>query len=1018
MGNKQLFERTFIFLKKRRIALFSVILGCLFLAIFFISNQKFSQKTQDFLPQTAFSKQISSYTNADKILNNIVITFTQQEGSEDSLIACVETFVQLLNQDTSLIANLRYKEEIYDVDLMIKNIIYETPFHFDSLHQPLWSREKIQVAIQNQFDQLKNPLGFVNRTKIQNDPLGFSDHQFQELAKIKGSMGMDVVDGYFFSKDHQAALVFIESKNPIGEIEKNTELKTHLEEVTQRVEQKYQAVKVTTYGGILVALENAEQIKSDIRLSMPLALILIIVLIFWGLKGHFLNFLYVFLPSILGGIFGLFITSIFFKELSVITISFGTIFLGISIDYAIHWLFHVDENRIKTIKEISKPLLSAVFTTTGSFFLLYLIPVTGIQQLGLFLGFSLIIAALVCLIILPQLPHQGLTFKRTSINFSSKWINAFAILLFIGSLILTFSSPPVRFMDSLESLNYLSADLKEREKRVGEVSNYPEKKTFFVVSGQSFNDAIKKSAKLYQELQAAPFELSIFSPNQWLSAESAQKNSLHNWKKYWTKQKVDSLFTHLDEAANQVGFSSKTFIPFKTWFQSSLSSEFTLEINPSPINKAFDNLIVYTSDSCFITTIVNVKQEDRTTFYNSFANQKDFFIYDKQAFVHELVSLIQTSLDKLTYISGAIVFVIFFITFRNVKQTIITLLIIFLSCFTSLGIIAQLGIQLNIFNLIVISFIFGLGIDYSIFISHTQNNSTSLTINKQAITFSTVTTLIGIGVLLSAKHPVLTSIAQTSIIGICTVFLLSIVLLPFLLNINYRNVLHSMSVYGTLFWGGSFISLITFILCVIPMNATFRRKLINRLIRLGSIIICKSAFDLDIRWNNPKIQTRTPSIFICNHQSIVDIPIFLSKKENTVLIGNQDVFNNYIYGYLIRKAGYINSNWSTEKIHQKVKERLDEGFSILIFPEGRRTPDGEIHRFKKGAFLMAQELNCPLVPHVISGGYQGLSRHKFLFNQSRVRIEGLEPITVTDYRNQSKEIRDKMCKRLILMNGE
>ena len=159
MGNKQPFERIFIFLKKRRIALFSAVLCCFFLAIFFISNQKFSQKTQDFLPQTTFSKQISSHTNADKILNNIVITFTHSEGSEDSLIASVETFVQQLNHDTSLIANLRYKEEVYDVDLMIKNIIYETPFRFDSLHVPVLSKERIQAVIQTQFNQLKSPFG-------------------------------------------------------------------------------------------------------------------------------------------------------------------------------------------------------------------------------------------------------------------------------------------------------------------------------------------------------------------------------------------------------------------------------------------------------------------------------------------------------------------------------------------------------------------------------------------------------------------------------------------------------------------------------------------------------------------------------------------------------------------------------------------------------------------------------------------------------------------------------------------
>ena len=96
-----------------------------------------------------------------------------------------------------------------------------------------------------------------------------------------------------------------------------------------------------------------------------------------------------------------------------------------------------------------------------------------------------------------------------------------------------------------------------------------------------------------------------------------------------------------------------------------------------------------------------------------------------------------------------------------------------------------LGLQFNVFNVIITTFIFGLGVDYSIFVTNGllldgTGPKIALATHKTAILLSVLTTVLGVGVLIFAKHPALHSIASVAVIGILSAMIISFTVQPLL----------------------------------------------------------------------------------------------------------------------------------------------------------------------------------------------------------------------------------------------
>src|SRR5690606_17214163 len=165
---------------------------------------------------------------------------------------------------------------------------------------------------------------------------------------------------------------------------------------------------------------------------------------------------------------------------------------------------------------------------------------------------------------------------------------------------------------------------------------------------------------------------------------------------------------------------------------------------------------------------------------------------------------------------------ILFLSFRSFSLTLVTGIPIFITWWITIGIMGALNIEFNIFNIIISTFIFGLGIDYSIFVTvgllrEYNSGEKVLPTQRTSILLSFITTVLGIGVLILAKHPALYSISLVCIIGILSAVFVAFTIQPaiFLLfigspskrPINLRLLVHSVLSFTYYGLGGLFLSI-------------------------------------------------------------------------------------------------------------------------------------------------------------------------------------------------------------------
>ena len=142
-----------------------------------------------------------------------------------------------------------------------------------------------------------------------------------------------------------------------------------------------------------------------------------------------------------------------------------------------------------------------------------------------------------------------------------------------------------------------------------------------------------------------------------------------------------------------------------------------------------------------------------------------------------------------------------------------------------------------------------------------------------------------------------------------------------------------------------------------------------------------------------------PSIILANHQSFFDafcmgaLPIY-----DIIFLVRSWPFQIPFYGHYMRQAKYINSeNMSCEEFVCEAKEKLNQGISIIIFPEGTRSKNGQLGRFYSGAFKLAMEAKHPIVPVCIDGSGKFLPKGKLLITASSISIRALPVINPVEF---------------------
>lgn len=171
---------------------------------------------------------------------------------------------------------------------------------------------------------------------------------------------------------------------------------------------------------------------------------------------------------------------------------------------------------------------------------------------------------------------------------------------------------------------------------------------------------------------------------------------------------------------------------------------------------------------------------------------------------------------------------------------------------------------------------------------------------------------------------------------------------------------------------------------------------------------------------------RRPYVVVANHQSFVDMLLLSHLPWEMKWLSKEDFFKYPIVGWLMRMAGDVKlvrgERYSAVKAMKTCEDRLAKRVSVMIFPEGTRSQDGELQEFKDGAFRLAVDTGCPILPLAVDGTRTALVKGDWRFGVSDAEVHVLPPVETTgltkaDVPALREQVRRQIAAELLRMRA-
>ena len=1048
----QFFIGLYDYFERHKILFYLSLISCVLLMGFFALQVRFEENITQFFPDTKDSQNTIKVFDNLKIKDKIIIMLssadTCHQVEPDSLIEAAGRLQQTLTEkaggtlikgifaqvDQSLIGGAT--DFVYEhLPLFLTDTDYQ---RFDSL----LTEKGIQAIMQKNYTNLLSPAGIALRSYILRDPLGLGSEALKHLQDFQLEANYEIYDEHIFSKDGSTLLMFITPVFSTGSTGKNDELIKILEEELQHVQGESPTIRAEYFGGPSVGVYNARQIKKDTILTSSLALLIIIVFISLVFKRK-RSIPLIITPVLFGGLFALFLIFFIKGSISAIAVGAGSAVMGIALSYSIHMLAH--QNHVSTvqqlIKEIAYPLTVGSFTTIGAFMGLIFTSSDLLRDFGLFASLALVGTTLFCLIYLPHFLKGQADVKQGRVLRIIEKINAYSYeknkWLVGGILLITviclFTSQKVGFNNDMMSLNYEPQHLKQSEEKLMQLFDSDEKTVLFVSVGKDMNQATETYAMTNQKLSALKDQGLIkdyASASQFLISPQEQQLRLKKWKDYWTDEKQQQIREQLETAAAEYRFRPGSFDPFYQWLNQPFG-EYHYTAQEDDLSGKLLNEWQTSADSItMLISQIRISDQNKETVYQNFSKTQDVVIFDRSYFANKWVSAINDDFYLILYISSFLIFFALWFSYGRIELTLMSFLPMLVSWVIILGLMGILGIEFNIINIILSTFIFGIGDDFSIFIMDGLQNKYRtgqkvLNSHKTAIFFSAFTTVVGMGALVFAKHPALQSISLISILGMIAVVLVAYTIQPLIFRFfiagpaskglppyTLIGLIRTVLLFLLFFIGCIFLRVLIAVLYLVPVRKSSKQRLVCRLIQItckGILLLATAVKKEHINKANERFQH--PAIIIANHQSFIDILVLLSLSSKILMVTNHWVWHSPFFGAIIRYVDFYYIGEGYEQYMERMRKKVKEGYSIAIFPEGTRTYNGKMKRFHKGAFYLAETLQLDILPILLYGNNKIIAkaqpfniRKGIIYTEILPRIPADDLSFGTTYQERTKRI--------------
>jgi predicted RND superfamily exporter protein len=359
------------------------------------------------------------------------------------------------------------------------------------------------------------------------------------------------------------------------------------------------------------------------------------------------------------------------------------------------------------------------------------------------------------------------------------------IVILIGFIF----SGKVQFDNDLKNIGYESEafqhsrDLYEEKNDQGGIQRY------YAVTAADLDEALDANMALSATLDSLhkAGELISYTPvaSMLLLSQSEQERRIAAWQHYWTPGKVAQAMAAVKSAALKNDIAPDIFVPFQAMIEAEYEPGSLFESGIVP-DGLLCNFIEETDGKFLIFNAPKLSKEKLKEIDDLVASKPHAMVVDPLYYTGGMISLIHKDFNMALLISSIFVFVVLLISFRDIFISLLAFMPMFLSWYVVQGWMAILGLSFNMINIVISTFIFGIGVDYSIFVmkglieGQRQEESKLLEYHKVAIFFSAFVLIVVMASMLFAKHPTIVSIGECALIGMICTILITYTLQPLL----------------------------------------------------------------------------------------------------------------------------------------------------------------------------------------------------------------------------------------------
>ena len=737
----------------------------------------------------------------------------------DAFIDSLESRNAAMDSTQQVIGNIFYR---LPDDLMLDVIDYMSahlPAYIDtSVYTRLdamLTYPHMKQQMKANHDDLLSPVGSMFPELIQTDPVGLRGLLMEQMKPFTegAADSYKTLNGHFFVQDSTVCVAFITPMYSATNTGQGSTLFRILNDQIEQFSASAPDVKISYHGTPASGFYNSWRIKSDLKGTIIGSLVLVLIFISICFRNYNTIPLLL-LPVVFGTLFGLAAMYFIKGHFSLLALGIGAVVLGVALSYVLHIITHYKyiSDPEQVLRDQVKPVCLGCLTTIGSFMGLIFIRTELLQDFGLFAAFAIVGTTFFSLIFLPQflnprknkLNHRAFAIidRINAYPFDRKKPLLFTILATAVVCIGFYIAGGTQFDADMHNLGYKAESTSYSENLLRSKTHTGDKQKYFASSGATMEEAIENfeimAAKL-DSLQNIGLVKSYTHTNQIFVPLHVQQERIDAWKNFWTGERLQLVHDLINKTAPEAGLIPDAFSPFFEFATADYEPDALYEASIIPegyqstlMEQSYnDEYLCFTSVRCKNDSI-HSKESDYNRICEAIVSSPNLLVLDTYYYTTDTLIQLNDDFNVLQWVSMLFVLIVLFFSFHfNIKHTLLGFMPILSSWLIVLGAMVIFDVRFNLINIIISTFIFGIGVDYSIFVMNGliggKENSRLLGYHKTAIFFSAFILIVTVSSMLFAEHPAIKSVGFSTLVGMISAVVISYVVQPAIFRMINKN---------------------------------------------------------------------------------------------------------------------------------------------------------------------------------------------------------------------------------------